>query len=147
MSKVTQHKKSRTKPRPRPKTPRRQKMPALRPEDLPNPGVVAALTEAAKEAADGLPDRSGLETLRELAPGSLLMMAARQAQQLGVPMTMQIEDGEPFVVRPIDIEAAGMGMMARAMGTLANKLLTKVLEKEPLKLFEGPQLKKIKPKE
>jgi len=147
MSKVTQRKKSRPKAKPRPKTPRHRKMHPLRIEDLPNPGVVAALTQAADEVTEDLFPHIGSTTLREMAPGSLLMMAARQARELGVPMTVQIEDGEPFEVRPVDVEAAGLGMMARAMGKLATDFIAKALDKEPLKmrLFEGPQIKKTKP--
>jgi hypothetical protein len=145
MSKVTQHKKARPKPRPRPKTPRRQKMPSL--ADLPNPVVVAALTGAAEQAVEDLPDRPGMRTLRELAPGSLLMIAARQAKEMGVDMTIQIEDGEPIKVRPVDIETASLALTARAMGKLTTELLAKALEKNPIKLFEAPQIKKAEPKD
>jgi hypothetical protein len=85
--------------------------------------------------------------VRALLPASLLLMVARDAKTLGVPMTVQIDDGEPMTVRPVDIETAGMAMFTKAMMKMTNRVIGRAVESGKLgvasRLAEGDKGPKV----
>jgi hypothetical protein len=102
---------------------KRKKTFTITANDIPNPVAVKALQDAASAIADRIDDtKPGMQTLKDFLPSSLLLYATSLG---GFDLVMQ--DGTKVPVRSVDMQAAGMDMVARATGRYMSQLVGKRL--------------------
>ena len=88
-------------------------------DSIPNPVAVHDLTDAVDRMRPVLVERLGSRIAADVLPAGLLLMVAREA----IPkdgIVLQVDDGEPVTLRRVDVEMAGMGIFARAIGKMAS---------------------------
>jgi hypothetical protein len=102
---------------------KRKKTFTITANDIPNPVAVKALQDAASAIADRIDEtKPGMQTLKDFLPYSLLLYATSLG---GFDLVMQ--DGTKVPVRSVDMQAAGMDMVARATGRYMSQLVGKRL--------------------